>query len=64
MIKYALLDVADVAVAAAAAAAAVESSWSWRLAQFFGPIIYNWLQIWVKKKQKKQVQSTIVLLKM
>ena len=53
MIKYVLLDVADAVVVAvagasagAAAAAAVESYWShWRLAQFFGPVIYNWLQL-------------------
>ena len=55
MIKYALLDVAvaDAATAvlfAVAGAAAVESYWSyWRLAQFFGSIIYNWLQLSGKK---------------
>ena len=48
MIKYAFLDVADadVGVAGAGAAAAVEFYWSrWRLAQFFGSVIYSWLQL-------------------
>ena len=46
MIKYAFLDVAVGVAGAGAAAAAVESDWSrWRLAQFFGPVIDNRLQL-------------------